>query len=180
MSVVLLIGGARSGKSSLAVDIGRRFDGDVVFIATAEAGDAVMAARIARHREDRPREWRVVEEPVDVVAVDALGAGRALVVIDCLTLWLANLVGRDRYEAAILAEVAALAERAAVRDGPVVIVTNEVGLGVVPISELGRRFRDLQGRANALTAAQASRVLLVVAGRALELAPVAVEDVLKR
>jgi adenosylcobinamide kinase/adenosylcobinamide-phosphate guanylyltransferase len=176
MSLVLLLGGARSGKSALAVEVGRRFDGDVVFVATAEEGDEAMAARVARHRQDRPLEWTVVEEPLDVPSVGALGRDDGLVIVDCLTLWIANLLERHRAEEEILTAATLLAERARERRDPVIVVSNEVGLGVVPASELGRRFRDLHGAANALVAAKASRTLLVVAGRALELPAVATSE----
>jgi adenosyl cobinamide kinase/adenosyl cobinamide phosphate guanylyltransferase len=171
MSLVVLLGGARSGKSALAVEVGRDFGGEVVFVATAEPRDKAMAARIANHRRERPLEWMLVEEPLDVAGLKVLGAGDGLVIVDCLTLWVANLIERQRNDEEILAAVALLADRAGDRRGPVVVVTNEVGLGVVPATELGRRFRDLQGVANRLIAAKASRVLLVVAGRTLELSP---------
>jgi adenosylcobinamide kinase/adenosylcobinamide-phosphate guanylyltransferase len=169
MSLVVLLGGARSGKSALAVQVGRAFGSDVVFVATAESRDDAMASRIARHRRERPPRWTLVEEPLEVARLGALGAGDGLVIVDCLTLWVANLIERRCDDEEILAAVAALADRARDRRGPVVVVTNEVGLGVVPATELGRRFRDLQGAANHLVAAKASSVLLVVAGRALEL-----------
>jgi adenosyl cobinamide kinase/adenosyl cobinamide phosphate guanylyltransferase len=171
MSLVLLLGGARSGKSALAVEAGRSFDGAVVLVATAEARDEAMAARIARHRRDRPAEWTVIEEPLEVAAVEALGTDDGLVIIDCLTLWVANLIERGRSDDEILAAAAQLADRSRERAGPVVAVSNEVGMGVVPASDLGRRFRDLLGAVNRVVAARASRSFLVVAGCALELSP---------
>jgi adenosylcobinamide kinase / adenosylcobinamide-phosphate guanylyltransferase len=171
MSLVLLLGGVRSGKSAFAVEMGRQFGGDVIFVATAEGRDEEMAARIARHRRDRPPEWTLVEEPLDVGAVRALGEDDGLVIVDCLTLWVANLIERQRSDDEILAAATGLADRARHRRGPVVVVSNEVGLGVVSASALGRRFRDLQGSVNRIVGAKARRVFFVVAGRALELSP---------
>lgn len=156
--LTLLIGGARSGKSALALKMA---EGEVVWIATAEAGDAEMAARIERHRAERPASWRTVEEPVDLVGALRATPGDACVVVDCLTLWVANTMDEERAR-----EAAALA---AARPGKTIAVTNEVGMGIVPATELGRAYRDLLGRVNAIWAEAADQVLLVVAGRTLEL-----------
>ncbi|WP_420451029.1 bifunctional adenosylcobinamide kinase/adenosylcobinamide-phosphate guanylyltransferase [Ilumatobacter sp.] len=171
MSVVVLVGGARSGKSSLAVEIGRRHQATgsaVTVVATAPAVDDDMAARIERHRAERPAGWATIEEPVDLVG--ALGrSGDDVAIVDCLTLWVSNLMwrgdGDDDIE--ILARRAASA--AGDRAAPTIVVTNEVGLGVHPDTDLGRRYRDLLGRVNATWAAVADTTLLLVAGRALEL-----------
>jgi adenosyl cobinamide kinase/adenosyl cobinamide phosphate guanylyltransferase len=168
MPLVVLIGGARSGKSQLAVRLADACQQVVVFVATAEARDEEMAARIEHHRQARPETWVTVEEP--------LRLGRALerveptscVVIDCLALWVANLL-EERAAAEVEEEAAAAASAAAARAGLTVAVTNEVGLGLVPINALGRAYRDLLGRVNAIWADAAERVLLVVAGRTLPL-----------
>ena len=169
MPLTLLLGGARSGKSTLAVEIARRWPGAVTFVATAEAGDADMAERIARHRRERPPSWRCVEEPLDLGrALAAAGDGGAIV--DCLTLWVANLL-EQRSAEETLAEARRVAALAAGRDGSTVAVSNEVGLGVHPATARGREFRDVLGRVNAIWARVADEALFVVAGRALELRP---------
>jgi adenosylcobinamide kinase / adenosylcobinamide-phosphate guanylyltransferase len=170
MTLVLLIGGARSGKSALAVALGQRHEGDVVFLATAGAGDEEMAARIAHHRAERPPRWTTVEEPLAleeaIVAVDP----SACLLVDCLSLWAANLLAVADAKAVQRAAVCAAAAAAA-RAGPTVAVTNEVGLGVVPTSALGRAYRDVLGRVNATWAQEADESYLVVAGRVLPLDP---------
>lgn len=159
----MLIGGARSGKSALAVDVGRRHDGTVVFVATAEPFDDDMRRRIARHRSDRPG-WSTVEAPLDLGPAIAAVAGDALAIVDCLTVWVGNeLHHRGAVDAT--AVVAAVSERS----GPTVVITNEVGLGVHPETELGRTYRDELGRINQAIAAIATTTLLMVAGKALRL-----------
>lgn len=167
MAMTLLLGGARSGKSTLAVRIARGWDVPVAFIATAAAGDADMAARIARHREERPPEWECVEEPLDLGG--ALGrCAEVGVILDCLTVWVANLLERGTAGEAIAA-AERVAELAAARERPTVVVSNEVGLGVHPATSSGREFRDVLGRVNAIWAAAADEARLLVAGRELEL-----------
>jgi adenosyl cobinamide kinase/adenosyl cobinamide phosphate guanylyltransferase len=161
-SLVLLLGGARSGKSSLAV---RMAGESATLIATATAGDEEMAERIRRHRAERPAAWTTVEEPVELRA--ALEAASGTVVVDCLSFWVANLLEADWSDEAVEAEAEACARAAAARD--TIAVSNEVGLGVVPATPLGRRYRDVLGRVNATWAAAADRALFVVAGRVLEL-----------
>jgi adenosylcobinamide kinase/adenosylcobinamide-phosphate guanylyltransferase/adenosylcobyric acid synthase len=166
---VLLIGGVRSGKSRLAVELAGASGRPVVFVATAERGDVDMADRIDRHRAERPPEWTTVEEPIDLAGVLVRAATDAFVVVDCLTLWVANLVFADRSDDEILATAGALASALAARHAPSVVVTNEVGLGIHPDTDLGRRYRDLLGGVNRAVAAEAWRSLLVVAGRAIRL-----------
>lgn len=168
--MIFLLGGARSGKSSAAVRLAVASGRPVTFVATAEAGDEEMAARIAAHRAERPADWDSVEAPLELLAaVSSADAGRFLVV-DCLTLWVANLVGAGRSSGEIIAEARLVAE--ALRARPGVVVSNEVGLGVVPANALARRYRDDLGAVNALFAAAAKRSLLLVAGRALDTSPV--------
>jgi adenosyl cobinamide kinase/adenosyl cobinamide phosphate guanylyltransferase len=171
MSLVLLLGGARSGKSSLAVELARRRGGSVVVVATAEARDDEMAARIRAHRAERPAEWGTVEEPVDVAAALARVDDEATLVLDCLSLWVANLLERGDGESDVEERARKTAACARGRSGLSIAVSNEVGLGVVPPSALGRRYRDVLGRVNAEWAAAADDALLVVAGRALRLDP---------
>jgi adenosylcobinamide kinase / adenosylcobinamide-phosphate guanylyltransferase len=169
VTLVLLLGGARSGKSALAVERARRWDGPVTLIATGEAGDEEMAERIRRHRAERPADWRTIEEPLDLAgALAAVDAGAA-VLVDCLSLWVANLLGRGDGDAEVEQLASVAAAQAAARTGLTVAVSNEVGLGVVPDTPLGRRYRDVLGRVNATWAAVADEALLVVAGRTLRL-----------
>ena len=166
--LVLLTGGARSGKSQLALRLADQQPSTVTFIATAQAGDSEMAARIARHREERTAAWQTIEEPLRLEQAIEAAPAESCVVIDCLTLWAANAlakVGAEETEAL----ASATARTASARDGLTVAVTNEVGLGLVPDNALGRTYRDLLGRVNAIWSVAAAHVLLVVAGRALAL-----------
>jgi adenosyl cobinamide kinase/adenosyl cobinamide phosphate guanylyltransferase len=170
MQLTFLVGGARSGKSGLAVRLASEWEGPVVVLATAEArDDGELAARIARHRLERPASWRTVEEPVDLVGELGRMPARAFVLIDCLTLWAANALEAGWSEEEIERAAADAAALAAARLSPTVVVSNEVGMGIVPATPLGRSFRDLQGRVNTVFAAHADRACLVVAGRTLEL-----------
>ena len=163
MSLTFLLGGARSGKSALAVELASQWDGPVTVLATAEAGDAEMAERIQRHRDARPADWITVEEPVDLASALELAPADAAVLVDCVSLWVANVLDHD-FEALNERAVAVAKKRARA-----IVVSNEVGLGVVPVSELGRRYRDVLGRVNAHWAAAADETLLVVAGKTLRL-----------
>ncbi len=169
MTLKLLLGGARSGKSSLALSIAGSLGLPVTFLATAEALDAEMAERIARHRAERAAGWETIEEPVELGSVLArLDPDRA-VVLDCLTVWVSNLVLQDVDGDEIVERAAGVAALASRRPGPVVVVSNEVGSGIVPADSLSRRYRDTLGRVNATFAAEADEAYLVVAGRLLEL-----------
>lgn len=171
MPVRLLIGGARAGKSTLAARFATAAGLPVTFVATAEALDEEMEQRIARHRAERPEEWTTIEEPVELArAVEAAGDG--VLVLDCLTLWVSNLLLAGLSEEDIERRAEDLAAAVAGRSSPALVVTNEVGLGVHPPSDLGRRFRDVLGRVNSIWGNHADEVLLVVAGRALRLEPV--------
>jgi adenosyl cobinamide kinase/adenosyl cobinamide phosphate guanylyltransferase len=167
MGFTLVLGGARSGKSDLAYRLARDSGRTVTVIATATAGDAEMTERIARHRAARPRDWSTVEEPVELSRAVLSAAVDSFVVLDCLTLWVSNLLGEGGTEAATTALAIALADELVHRHG--VVVSNEVGLGIVPANELARSFRDALGRVNAAFAERAERSVLMVAGRALEL-----------
>ena len=158
----LILGGARSGKSRYAQTLAEQSSKARVFIATAEALDEEMAARIARHRADRDAYWLTREAPLDLV--EALGeearAGR-VALVDCLTLWLCNLMHAGRSPER---EIARLAEAVRGLAGPALMVSNEVGLGIAPTTPLGRDFRDWQGRLNAEIAAAADVVVVMMAG----------------
>jgi adenosyl cobinamide kinase/adenosyl cobinamide phosphate guanylyltransferase len=168
--ITLLLGGVRSGKSALAVELGRRHAGPVVFVATCPIvdGDDDLAMRIERHRGTRP-EWPTVEAPVELVAAVERVDDDSLLLVDCLTLWVSNLMYRGDDEPAVTAAGAAFAGALLDRSGDAVVASNEVGSGVHPEGELGRRYRDLLGRVNQLVAAAADTTLLVVAGRTLRL-----------
>ena len=161
----LVTGGARSGKSTWAQLAAEGTAGaDLLFVATAEALDADMADRIRRHREDRGARWRTAEAPVAVA--DVLRSARAdAIVLDCLTLWVSNLVcGLDASDAELARRTDELVEALRAQAAPTWIVTNEVGLGIVPADALSRRYRDALGRCNQRVAAAADRVTLMVAG----------------
>jgi adenosylcobinamide kinase/adenosylcobinamide-phosphate guanylyltransferase len=160
-----VLGGARSGKSRHAVALGRAAAGRVVFVATAEAGDPDMAARIARHRAERPPEWRTIEAPCALVEACARAATAAdLLIVDCLTVWVANLLLGGAGEDAIAKEAEALATLVRAARPPVLLVSNEVGEGVPPPPAAGLRFRDALGTVNQRMAAAAHLVTLMVAG----------------
>jgi adenosylcobinamide kinase/adenosylcobinamide-phosphate guanylyltransferase len=169
---LLVLGGVRAGKSAYAVARAAALGERVAFVATAEPRDPEMAARIARHRAARPPGWTTIEAPVAVA--EALGdlAGKVdVVVVDCVNLWVANLLGRDAALAddALLAEAERLAAVAARREFHLVLVSNEVGGGVHPETAVGRRFRDALGLVNQALARAADEVVLLVAGCPLPL-----------
>jgi adenosylcobinamide kinase/adenosylcobinamide-phosphate guanylyltransferase len=169
MALTLLLGGARSGKSSLAVRRARASGRPVAFVATGEPLDAEMGERIARHRAERDPGWTTVDAPLELEAALGELPREACAIVDCLSLWVSNLmlagVGDDEVER----RAAPAAELAAARAAPTLAVSNEVGMGVVPVHELGRRYRDALGRVNAIWADRAAEAALVVAGRSLPL-----------
>lgn len=171
MSLTFLTGGARSGKSSVAVRRAERHGAPVVFVATGEARDEEMADRIARHRAERPAGWTTVEAPTALVeAVGRIEPGRT-VIVDCLSLWVSNLMGHGDDETTTLERADALARWATAYRGEVIVVTNEVGSGIVPMHPVSRDYRDRLGRVNAVVAGHAHLAQLVVAGRTLTLDP---------
>jgi adenosylcobinamide kinase/adenosylcobinamide-phosphate guanylyltransferase len=167
MAMTLLLGGAASGKSRTAAALAARTGLDVTVIATGEALDDEMAARIDRHRRERPDDWTVIEEPLDLVgAVERAGGAT---IVDCLTLWASNQFGHDLADEEILEAAAAAAKACAARPEPTIVISNEVGSGIVPMHPLARRYRDVLGRINATFADAADVVALMVAGRAVRL-----------
>lgn len=160
-----MLGGARSGKSALAERLVRGMGGARTYIATATAGDEEMRARIAQHRDDRGEGWLTVEEPLALA--DAIRAADGPVLVDCLTLWLSNVMYAERD---LAHETAGLLNALAATPS-VVLVSNEVGMGLVPGTPLGRRFRDAQGRLNQAVAEAVPRVLFVAAGLPIQLKP---------
>jgi adenosylcobinamide kinase/adenosylcobinamide-phosphate guanylyltransferase len=165
----LILGGARSGKSALAERLAMASGHEVVYIATAQAHDAEMAARIAHHRASRPSHWHCVEEPLALAAaLQEHARPGCCVLVDCLTLWLSNLLGED--DATRFAqERDALLEVMPSLTGQVLLVSNEVGLGVVPMGELTRRFVDEAGRLHQALAVHCEKVLFVAAALPLAL-----------
>jgi adenosylcobinamide kinase/adenosylcobinamide-phosphate guanylyltransferase len=169
--VTLIIGGARSGKSAhgeALIENCRAGDGaKPLYIATAEAGDGEMAARIERHKRRRGVRWETLEEPLEIAAaLEANGRGGRAILIDCLTLWLSNLMGTGRD---IGLETARLLGALDDLEGPVMLIANEVGLGIVPEGALAREFRDRAGALNQAMAARAERVVFMAAGLAMTL-----------
>ncbi len=166
---LLVLGGARSGKSAYALKLAETCAAERLYLATAEAGDEEMAARIARHRAERGEGWTTLEEPLEVASALAAEArpGR-VAVVDCLTLWLSNLMLAGREPGAAIAGLArAIGDLA----GPAILVSNEVGLGIVPEHRLGREFRDWQGRANREIAEACDAAVFIAAGLPVQLKP---------
>jgi adenosylcobinamide kinase / adenosylcobinamide-phosphate guanylyltransferase len=159
--LTLVLGGARSGKSDYAESLVTAFAPPWIYVATAEPLDDEMRSRIAEHRARRGADWRLIEAPRDIADAIARAPAGSAVLVDCLTLWLSNLVLAD---ADVEAESDRLGGALAQARGPVILVSNEVGFGIVPANALARRFRDAQGRLNQRVAARADRVVLMVAG----------------
>lgn len=169
--LTLILGGARSGKSDYAEKLAAEMGQQVLYIATAEAGDTEMAARIAAHRRSRPAQWHTLEAPRQVgEALAALRERPEAMLLDCLTLLVSNMIlaledrPQAEVEAVVQAELAAIITAQANIGSPLLVVSNEVGLGLVPPYPLGRVYRDVLGRANQYLAKRANRVLFMVAG----------------
>lgn len=158
--LTFILGGARSGKSRHAEALIAAMPPPWIYVATAQAYDAEMRARITRHQERRGADWRLIEEPLDIARVLAMHGDRP-VLVDCLTLWLTNLMLGDR---ALPRAFDALEAALDAREAPAILVSNEIGLGIVPENALARAFRDEAGRLHQRMAARADRVLLMVAG----------------
>ena len=176
--LILILGGVRSGKSRFGLELAARLGGDnVLFVATAAAGDDEMARRIAVHRQSRPAGWPTLEQALDVGAALAdVGSRHAVVLLDCLTLLVSNrlLASGDRpcaetAERDVRAEIDSLISYASQFHGTIIVVSGEVGMGLVPENPLGRLFRDLLGWANQRLAAAADETYLMVAGLPIEL-----------
>lgn len=165
---ILITGGARSGKSTLAERMTLRLGTPAIYIATAEALDDEMSERIARHRARRGPEWQTIAAPLDLVGALRDSDGQAPRLVDCLTLWLSNLMFASRD---VLAETDALALCIARQTSPVVFVTNEVGAGIVPDNALARAFRDAAGLMNQHIATACDEVWFTVAGQPLKVKP---------
>ena len=160
--IALITGGARSGKSRMALEIAAR-EKQRIFVATAEPLDAEMDLRIRKHRAERGPDWKTIEEPLHLAEV-VNGNPKGAMVIDCLTLWLSNWILREQEDSTILHCIHELASAVSNRAALTVLVTNEVGMGIVPDNDLARRFRDLAGTMNQSFAEIATTVVLTVSG----------------
>jgi adenosylcobinamide kinase / adenosylcobinamide-phosphate guanylyltransferase len=169
--LVLIGGGVRTGKSSFALRLARKMGERRLYVATAEARDEEMADRIRRHVQERGSEFRTVEAPIEVVKEVDAAREAEVVVVDCLTLWLSNLLLRGDGEEAILGQVDLLISTLRAKPVHAILITNEVGMGVVPESALGRAFRDLCGRAHQAIAARADEIYFGALGTMIRLKP---------
>lgn len=169
-TLILITGGVRSGKSNYAQHLAKSFKRKVIYIATAEALDSDMRERIRRHKKSRDKSWATIEEPLDVLgAVKKLPAGARVVLLDCLTLLISNLIFKGLSDKAVCSEVKAILKALRQKADTSIVVTNEVGSGIVPDNRLARRFRDLQGRVNQIVAKEADRVCLLVSGMPVQI-----------
>lgn len=181
--VVLLLGGARSGKSYMGQAMAEKMAHKVLFVATATAGDEDMRRRIAKHRQDRPSHWQTLEAPLGIAGRIESGIGPAeLVIIDCITLLVNNLFSKYNdhefeniedsvLDQAVTSEITELEQLIAKKPASFIIISNEVGLGIVPDNRMGRLYRDCLGRANQILAKAADEVYLMVAGIPLKVKP---------
>ncbi len=169
--IELILGGARSGKSRLATEQAQASGLPVTLIATAQALDVEMDERIAQHRAERPAGWRTLEVPHELAeAIRTHAEPKQFLIVDCLTLWLTNLMlAPDADDKTVTLQCDGLVKTLASASGPVLLVSNEIGLGLVPETALGRRFRDAQGRLNQAIAKVAQRVVFVAAGLPIRL-----------
>jgi len=179
--VILVTGGARSGKSSYCQKLAESLDGDKLFLATALSLDDEIAERISRHKESRTAAgWATVEEPQELAGAIHAAATDSVILVDCLTMWVNNLLGRDPDAVAggldlapteddMVVRCGQILQACEERRGPTIFVTNDVGLGIVPGDPLSRLYRDLLGRCNQTLAARADAVVLMVAGLPLVL-----------
>lgn len=166
--ITFITGGCRSGKSTLAVDLARKCHGPVSFIATGLAIDKEMSARIAQHKTQRPKEWKTFEEP-DALSKRLKKPHKGTVIIDCVTIYLTNLLMRKLSDTRIGEEMTAVIGAMKGSPADFIVVSNEVGMGIVPATALGRRFRDLAGGVNKQLAAAADTVYLTVSGLPLKI-----------
>lgn len=168
--IIFLVGGARSGKSAYALELGSRMQGRKAFIATAEALDEEMRERIALHQETRPKEWETIEEPVALSeALKRIDGICDAAIVDCLTLWLSNMIGRGMDGGHIKAEIELFTETLKAVSYNAIVVSNEVGQGIVPENKVARVFRDMSGLMNRRVACVAGEVYLVTCGIPLKI-----------
>jgi len=169
--ITFIIGGARSGKSTYALDCAQG-EKAVTFIATAEALDKEMCSRILKHKKDRPSHWRTIEAPRDLYdACKQIDKESTMIIVDCLTLWISNLLMAKKKDAEIEQEIARVLAVLRRQKAGVLIVANETGLGIVPANALARRFRDVAGKINQRVAHEADDVIFMAAGLPMSLKP---------
>ncbi len=167
--ISFILGGARSGKSTHAINLAQKHK-KVVFMATCQAKDCEMAKRIKLHKDSRPCHWETIEEPCDIdKALVKIGSKFDLVILDCLTLWVSNLMMKNVSSAAILKKTKSFLECIKKIKSKVIIVSNEVGLGIVPDNKLARDFRDIAGKVNQIVAASSDKVFFMVSGLPMRL-----------
>lgn len=164
--LIFVVGGARCGKSKFANRLAARMSDEVVYIATGQGLDQEMKDRIRQHRRYRRRDWKTLEEPQDLVgAIDRIRSKeKALLLIDCLTLWISNLLCSGKRMSQIRKSARELLKKLRAQDKNAIIVSNEVGFGIVPDNEMARTFIDLKGRINQMVAKDADEVYLLVSG----------------
>lgn len=164
MNLILILGGVRSGKSRFGVKLASKLKGKVTYLATASALDSEMEERIKEHRKNRPKQWITAEEPLSIENVFKEKGCSKVVLLDCLTLWISNCLLSDKSEEEILTRLNSFLYLAKENKTHLIIVSNEVGLGIVPENRLARRFRDIAGLANQLVAQEAKQVYWMTAG----------------
>jgi len=166
--IILVLGGARSGKSTYALELAKRYK-KVGFIATCQGLDKEMERRILKHRSVRPKNWKTFEEPKELaVLLKKMGNGFDCIIIDCLTLLVSNLILSGCSEKEVLNKSTAILRQLRNKKAKILLVSNEVGLGIVPASKLGRDFRDIAGKVNQIFANDADSVVFMVSGMPLE------------
>ncbi|MGD0915805.1 MAG: bifunctional adenosylcobinamide kinase/adenosylcobinamide-phosphate guanylyltransferase [Thermodesulfobacteriota bacterium] len=163
--MIFITGGCRSGKSRFALDHADRHFSRKLYLATCEALDEEMAQRIEQHKKMRGPEWQTIEEPIKIVErIKECGEGVEVILMDCITLWLSNLLTREKTDLKIMDEMTRFVEMIKQTPTSFIVVSNEVGMGIVPADPLGRRFRDLSGMANQKIAEAANTVIFMVSG----------------
>jgi len=163
--IILITGGCRSGKSRFALDYANQHFSRKLYLATCEALDEEMAQRIAHHKKTRGPEWQTIEEPIEIAdKIEQYSAETDVILLDCVTLWLSNLLMRQMDDAEILKEISGLIDTVHGKQASFILVSNDVGLGIVPADPLSRRFRDLSGMANQRIAEAADIAIFMVSG----------------
>ena len=167
---IFILGGARSGKSAYALNLAKKRSRKVLYIATAEAGDCEMKDRISRHKASRPRCWKTIEEPLDLIAALKKRKHKyEVIIIDCLTLYLSNLMHKRVKQEAVIKKIKDAAAYIMTMKEAVIVISNEVGLGIVPENKLAREFRDISGVSNQIMAKAADEAVFIQAGIPLKL-----------
>ncbi|MDO8749069.1 MAG: bifunctional adenosylcobinamide kinase/adenosylcobinamide-phosphate guanylyltransferase [Candidatus Omnitrophota bacterium] len=162
---IFILGGARSGKSAYALNLAKEKSRKVLYIATAEAGDSEMKSRISKHKASRPRYWKTIEEPLDLIgALKEQRCKYEVIIIDCLTLYLSNLMHKGLAQGAIIKRIKDAAGYIKAMKESVMVISNEVGLGIVPENKLAREFRDIAGLSNQIMTKAADGVVFIQAG----------------